>query len=146
VEIRPATAEDAVEIAELYLRSRRASFPAIPASVHPDDDVRTYFATVVLPTCATWVADEDGTLLGILVLKGSWVDHLYVDAGRTGQGTGTRLLEHAKQQRPDGLDLWAFQANTGARRFYERHGFVAVEETDGDNEEGEPDVRYRWTP
>jgi len=25
----------------------------------------------------------------------------------------------------------------------ERHGFVAVEQTDGDNEEGAPDVRYR---
>ena len=39
-----------------------------------------------------------------------------------------------------------FQKNEGARRFYERHGFTAVEWTDGDNEEGAPDVRYRWTP
>jgi hypothetical protein len=31
-----------------------------------------------------------------------------------------------------------------ARRFYERHGFVAEATTDGDNEEGAPDVRYRW--
>jgi hypothetical protein len=39
--------------------------------------------------------------------------------------------------------LWCFQANSGARRFYERHGFVAVEFTDGhDNEEGCPDVLY----
>ena len=29
-------------------------------------------------------------------------------------------------------------------RFYERHGFTAVEWTDGDNEEGEPDVRMVW--
>jgi GNAT superfamily N-acetyltransferase len=144
VEIRPATTEDATEVADLYLRSRRASFPAIPASVHPDDDVREHFATTVLPSCETWVAEEEGALVGILVLNGSWVDHLYVDAGRTAHGVGTLLLDHAKQQRPDGLDLWAFQANTGARRFYERHGFVAVEETDGDNEEGAPDVRYRW--
>ena len=47
---------------------------------------------------------------------------------------------------PDGLDLWAFRSNTGARRFYERHGFVAVAFTEGDNEEGEPDVRYHWSP
>ena len=44
------------------------------------------------------------------------------------------------------MQLWAFQSNTGALRFYERHGFVAVEETDGDNEEGAPDLRMRWTP
>jgi hypothetical protein len=34
-----------------------------------------------------------------------------------------------------------------ARRFYERHGFVAVEHTDGaGNEEREPDVRFLWRP
>ena len=58
---------------------------------------------------------------------------------------GTRLLDVAKAERPAGLDLWAFQSNTGARRFYERHGFTAVAMTDGDNEEGAPDVRYRWS-
>ncbi len=33
-----------------------------------------------------------------------------------------------------------------ARRLYERHGFVAVEETDDDNVERAPDVRYTWRP
>ncbi|MBA3264774.1 MAG: hypothetical protein H0T14_00160 [Nocardioidaceae bacterium] len=33
----------------------------------------------------------------------------------------------------------------GARRFYERLGFVAVQWTDGDNEERALDVRYEWT-
>ena len=51
----------------------------------------------------------------------------------------------AKRERPQGLQLWAFQSNTGARRFYERHGFVEVRRTDGrDNEEGAPDVLYRY--
>ena len=31
-----------------------------------------------------------------------------------------------------------------ARAFYERHGWRAVRETDGENEEGAPDVRYVW--
>jgi ribosomal protein S18 acetylase RimI-like enzyme len=39
--------------------------------------------------------------------------------------------------------LYTFQENTGARRFYERHGFKAVKLTDGhDNEENCPDVLY----
>jgi hypothetical protein len=42
------------------------------------------------------------------------------------------------------LDLWTFQANLGARNFYERHGFAAVATSDGDNEEGAPDIRYHW--
>ena len=41
------------------------------------------------------------------------------------------------------VNLWTFQRNTGARRFYERNGFIAVDLTDGaSNEEREPDVRY----
>jgi len=31
------------------------------------------------------------------------------------------------------------------RAFDEAHGFVALRETDGDNEEGEPDVLYAWS-
>jgi hypothetical protein len=53
----------------------------------------------------------------------------------------------AKERSPGGLGLWAFQVNKPARRFYERHGFVAVTFTDGSgNEEREPDVRYEWRP
>ncbi|MDP9464580.1 MAG: GNAT family N-acetyltransferase, partial [Actinomycetota bacterium] len=44
---------------------------------------------------------------------------------------------------PEGLQLWTFESNDRARRFYERHGFTAVEFTDGaGNEERWPDVRY----
>ena len=41
--------------------------------------------------------------------------------------------------------LWVFESNRRAQAFYERHGFVAVERTDGTgNEEQEPDIRYAW--
>lgn len=51
----------------------------------------------------------------------------------------------AKRQRPSALRLWTFEANVRARRFYERHGFVATGSTAGDNEEGAPDVLYEWS-
>ena len=39
--------------------------------------------------------------------------------------------------------LHCFQANEGARRFYERHGFRAEAFGDGSgNEEGLPDITY----
>ena len=55
------------------------------------------------------------------------------------------LVALAKELRPEHLDLWTFQTNIGARRFYERHGFVSVDTTDGENEERAPDVHYRWS-
>jgi GNAT superfamily N-acetyltransferase len=143
--LRRAGADDAGAVAEVWLRSRRASIPAIPAPVHDDDEVRAYFESVVLPGLPTWVIERDAYVVAILVLRDRWIEHLYVDPEWTGQGLGSELLGRAKQVHPDGLDLWTFESNTDARRFYERHGFIAVGSTDGDNEEGAPDVHYRWS-
>jgi GNAT superfamily N-acetyltransferase len=143
--IRRGGAEDARAAADLYLRAREAALRAgsIPAGVHDDDDVRGYFASHIVEHCELWVAEQDGALAGILVLDGEFVDQLYVDPGLTGRGTGSALLAVAKRERPQGLRLWTFQANAGARRFYERHGFVEVRRTDGrDNEERAPDILY----
>ena len=96
-----------------------------------------------------WVAVDDisADVTGLLVLADSDVDQLYVDPSWCGRGIGSQLLEQAKRLRPDGLWLWTSQANTRARRFYERHDFVAVHATDGSgNEERAPDVRYAWRP
>jgi GNAT superfamily N-acetyltransferase len=147
MEMRRARLEEASDLANIWLRSRQASVPAIPPPVHSDEDVRAWFRELVLPHRDVWVADDDENgdgAVGLLVLEDDWVDQLYVDPGWTGRGVGSRLLALAKQQRPERLQLWTFQANTGARRFYERHDFVAMEMTDGDNEEHAPDVRYEW--
>jgi GNAT superfamily N-acetyltransferase len=145
--IRRGGAHDARAAADLYLRAREAALRAgsIPAGVHDDDDVRGYFASRIVEDCELWVAEQDGALAGILVLDGDFVDQLYVEPGLTGRGIGSALLAVAKRERPQGLRLWAFQTNTGARRFYERHGFVEARRTDGrDNEERAPDVLYAY--
>ncbi len=152
--IRPARGADATAVADLWLRSRRSSQPAIPAPIHTDDEVRAWFATIVLPAGQTWVAErlappgvaDPPPILALLVLDDAWIDQLYVEPRWFGRGVGSALVGRAKLERPGGLDLWTFQANRGARRFYERHGFVAITETDGDNEEGAPDIGYRWRP
>ena len=142
---RRAQVAEAVAVAELWWRSRWASVPANPPPVHDHEDVHDHFATVILPGQETWVIDgAAGRLAALLVLRPGWVEHLMVDPARSGQGLGSRLLRLAQQVEPNGLDLWTFQGNAAARRFYERHGFVAVAATDGDNEECAPDVRYRW--
>jgi GNAT superfamily N-acetyltransferase len=142
---RQASPGDGRAVAELWLRSRRASIPAIPPPVHSDAEVRDYFEHVVLPKGETWVLESStGDPVALLVLAAGWIEHLYVDPEWTGRGLGSRLVAQAKRLSPDGLELWTFASNAGARRFYERHEFIAVGSTDGDNEEGAPDVRYRW--
>jgi GNAT superfamily N-acetyltransferase len=144
--MRHARANEVGDVAYVWLRARAAAIPAIPAPVHSDEQVRSWFERVVLPDREVWVAAVDGAIVGVLVLDGEWLDQLYVEPGWSGRGVGSELLAVAKRQRPAGLRLWTFEANVRARRFYERHGFVATGSTDGDNEEGAPDVRYEWAP
>lgn len=57
---------------------------------------------------------------------------------------GAALLNLAKAK-SESLQLWTFQNNLLALRFYESRGFIAIKQTDGSaNEEREPDVLYRW--
>ena len=143
---RRADGDDAGEVASLYLEARRAAVPAIPPAVHSDESIVAFVTSKVIPTFETWVAVEDHAIVGLLALHDDWIEQLYLLPGRTAQGIGSRLMTLAKERRPAGLQLWVFQSNVRAIAFYERHGFVAEESTDGDNEEGEPDVRMRWDP
>jgi GNAT superfamily N-acetyltransferase len=144
VEIRKADPGEAGSLAALWLRSRMASVPSIPPTVHTDEEVDRWFEEVVLPTCEVWVADISGEPTALMVLDHEWIDQLYVDPAATGRGIGGALLEHAMRLRPTGLKLWTFQTNLDARRFYEAHGFVATAMTTGTNEEQAPDVCYEW--
>jgi len=146
--LRRAGPADAAEIAGLLIRARAraAAAGSIPAAVHPDAEVRAWVAAVVVPEREVWLCvSGPGTVVGVMVLDGGWLDQLYVDPDRTGRGIGGRLVEHAKRCRPHGLQLWTFVTNVRAQRFYERHGFAVVEATDGSgNEEKERDLRLAW--
>ncbi|MFD0023158.1 GNAT family N-acetyltransferase [Streptomyces sp. NPDC058382] len=144
--IRRAVDSDAGAVAEVWLRSFAAALPGVRRA-HTDDQVRSWFREVVVPGEETWVATVDGSVVALMVLDDEELDQLYIDPVWQGQGIGGRLVDLAKQRRPGGLALWTFQVNKPARRFYQRHGFVAAESTDGErNEEREPDVRYEWRP
>lgn len=143
--LRPAVLEDAPAMADLHVACRAANVPSMPPMVHDRATTHRWMADRLARGSVGWVAEQHGTLVGYLVLTGDWLDDLFLAPGRTGQGIGEALLDVAKASRPDGFCLWVFASNTGARRFYERHGLVALETTDGrSNEERAPDVRMAW--
>ncbi len=146
VAFRRATAADAPEVATVYIASRRGAAAWLP-TVGTDDEIRAFVVHRMVPERETWVAEDSGRIVAVLVLDGDMVDQFYVSPGDQRRGVGDAMLAQAKRMRPGGLRLFAFQRNTPARRFYEARGFIARYFTDGaTNMEREPDVFYEWGP
>lgn len=120
-----------------------AQLPWLAGLRKPEED-RAFWSGYLFSNCAIWGATRQGELIGVIAFRQGWVDQLYILPHMQGQGLGSRLLDIAKASHAR-LNLWTFQNNAGARRFYENQGFEIVRETDGaDNEEHEPDILYSW--
>jgi GNAT superfamily N-acetyltransferase len=144
-ELRRTTYADSDAVADVYLASFKHALPSVKHA-HTDDEIRGYVRDVLVAQTDCWIAEDDGRVVAMMSLTPGWVDQLYVAPDRLGQRIGRDLLDLAKSRSDGELQLWTFQVNDRARRFYERNGFVAAELTDGaGNEEREPDVRYEWT-
>ncbi|WP_313605429.1 GNAT family N-acetyltransferase [Rhizobium sp.] len=114
------------------------------AGLHKPEEDRAFWSGYLFSNCAIWGAARQDALIGVIAFRQGWVDQLYILPSMQGRGIGSRLLDIAKADHAR-LNLWTFQKNAGARRFYELQGFEAVRETDGaDNEEHEPDILYSW--
>lgn len=141
--VRAASAADVDAVADLCRRTRQASLPFLP-DLHTAAEDRVYFRDVVFAGDEVHVAERDGKLVGAIAFGDGWVSQLYVDPAEHGRGIGSALLRLAMDAQPE-LQLWTFQKNDRALRFYARHGFALVRMTDGDNEEREPDALLAWS-
>jgi len=144
--LRPAAPSDASAIAEVLVESRRAFLPFLPFA-HPPHEVRRWVAEHLIAFGRVTVTEQDGKVVAVLATSEdeaqSWIDQLYVLPGYERRGLGSQLLEHAHAILPRPIRLYTFQANAGARQFYERFGYQVIKLTDGQlNEEKCPDVLY----
>ena len=139
-----ACPEDAPAIAEIHVAARRQAMPYLRLA-HTDDETRDYFAGAVCDwPRAWWVVRHRGQVAAYMLIDGENLDHLYVAPASQDRGFGSALLAKAKVLSPQRIVLWTFQRNARARAFYEARSFHAGRQTDGQNEEGEPDVQYEW--
>lgn len=80
-----------------------------------------------LPNAETWVAEENGEILGFISLLEDYIGGLFVTPTKQGMGIGTKLLEQAKQVKRQ-LNVGVYNKNKHARNFYKKNGFTYVSE------------------
>ena len=140
--LRLATSADAEAIAALFRRSR--ALLAFLPELHTAEEDLDFVRDVLIATQRVTLAEQGGQFLGFMAEEDGWITQLYLDPATRRSGLGTLLVADAKS-RSDHLTLWCFAENTPARAFYEKHGFMPVEFTDGSgNEARRPDIRYEW--
>ena len=162
---REATSEDADAIAQLHAQSWQQHYRGILSDTYlneqANDDRREVWQERFRNPEETQhiiVATEDEKLCGLACTYlhrdaqwGALLDNLHVLPPWQGQGAGKKLIcasaEWALKQDPEtGFYLWVFEANTPARKFYERMGAMNQEKTMVNNPDGStaPVLRYVW--
>src|SRR4051795_7451361 len=104
------------EAAAVLRGSYDAALPWLAGRHTPDED-RWFFRQVLFPGCAAWGGFVEGRLGGVMAVRPGWIEQLYVAPGLQRRGVGTALLQTALALGPP-IELWTFQRNAAARRFY----------------------------
>jgi len=140
---RSAILQDAPRLAEIHRTARVAVMPWQNA-LHTQAEDLEFISTEVIPNTDIEICETENMVAGFLAGRAGWIEHLYIDPLHFRKGIGGALLSRAKSKQPR-LQLWTFQDNLPAQRFYEANGFKVAEATDGSrNDEKMPDLRYVW--
>lgn len=130
--IRKATTKDVSRIAEILVFTKRVNYRPIF-----QNDKVSFGEIQVLPLAQEylknpellqpiWVYDDE-FVKGVLHVENGRIQELYVDSFFQNQGIGASLIDFAIQK-CQAKSLFVLEKNTGAIRFYERHGFVLTKE------------------
>ena len=142
--IRQAQEKDVSRIAEILVYNNRTNFFPIFK-----DEGYSFGELQVISVAHEYLQDkerlqntfvfDDGVIRGFIQLSGREIQKLYVDTFFQNMGIGAALISFAvKEKQSDFLwaavkekqsdFLWALEKNTGALRFYEKHGFRRTQE------------------
>lgn len=105
--------------------------------------VRHDIPNLYLPNADTWVAEEEGMVIGFIALLGHEVGALFIEPDYHGKGAGKALMDKAVDIYKN-IELEVFKENPIGRKFYTRYGFQQIAET-LHSETGHPVLRLRYT-
>ncbi len=134
---RPPELEDAQPLARMVDQVWRATYGSMLPQEFWDSYPKAQRASELRESITDWaqrglVAEADGALVGWAVQGPSRACTAGIEPARRiemyslyvhapGEGLGQRLLDELLGKQP--AELWVFEANVRAQRFYERNGF-----------------------
>ena len=140
--VRPATAEDAATIAEIFVAAARAAW---------GDEAGAALDAMTAPALegGELVVEDGGRVVGFAVVQGCVLDLLYTRPEAWGRGAGRALLVAAEHTLREAgcveVTLWTEERNQAARRIYQASGWRPAKEIRERVWNGAPlrELRYR---
>jgi ribosomal protein S18 acetylase RimI-like enzyme len=155
MDLRPASLDDSAALAAFA----RDAFDAAFGHLYAPEDLAAFFADyrseakyatqIADPSIKIMLAEEGGEILAYALVamdesfmerpeprpeRPLFLSQLYCAAGQTGRGLGAQLmqwvLDEARRQDADAIQLSVFSENFGAQKFYARCGFIHVADID----------------
>lgn len=116
VALRLAREADLDALTDLWEASARGSH----TFMEPDDfeEMRPYMRDALLPSMDVWIAEQHGTPVGFVGVRGQHVELLYIEQHHQHRGIGSLLLEHVHAS-----SVEVYQDNSIGVSFYRRCGF-----------------------
>jgi ribosomal protein S18 acetylase RimI-like enzyme len=143
--IRPYREEDFEPVTKFWFDAMEVAMPGLAGRLgHELNGAREYFKNVVAVENRLYVYELDEQVVGYLGINHEFIDRLYVHPAYHRRGIGQALLDHARTLSPNHLWLYTHQANTNARKFYEKNNFIPENFGISPAPESEPDVEYHW--
>ena len=124
IEVTPENVSRAAAIHAAAWQASHRDFctPAFVA-LHTPERQEAYLLEKMRDGSRCWMLAAEDVPVGLVSVRGSLIEDLYVLPERQGQGYGTRLLRFAMGQCDGTPSLWILENNTGAARLYRRMGF-----------------------
>ena len=135
--VRIASREDADIVGKVHSDAWKSAYRGIFSDEYIDSDTNIkrrneFLESIQDDTCTYFLLEESDQPAGIVktreVNSGLEIESIYILSEFRGKGLGRQFIDFIKASR-SGIFLWVLEANTNARRFYEKNGFTPTGET-----------------
>jgi putative acetyltransferase len=123
--IRPYLESDLEDVLSAWENTQKLAHPFLSDEFQAQEKIN--IEKIYLPNAETWVVEAENKVVGFIALIGNEVGGLFLQPTHHGKKLGKLMVDKA-QERHGNLRVEVFQKNLIGRNFYEKYGFIPVDE------------------
>lgn len=130
MKIRKLESNDIKEVVELWYETSIQAHDFIPSDYWKEN--KEAMATEYLPDSETYLAINEGDIVGFISMVGNYLAAIFVQTNMQGYGIGKKLLNYVKERRAT-IQLKVYKENTNSVNFYKKQNFKILSENEEEN-------------